>query len=164
MRRYIFLQTYAWTLMVMGVCVWVLTGVAVVLAIANGPAVIPLNNVLGVNVSNIFSGVLYLEVGTVALVGFLSGLSLLASGELLMLLMDIAQDRGSCALPENARYRPALPPVSRRASGIPSPPRPLLMVGFLHRLCPYHSNHLGTSSPLRQGALHSAAGTRPHRP
>ena len=92
MRRYIFLQTYAWTLMVMGVCVWVLTGVAVVLAIANGPAVIPLNNVLGVNVSNIFSGVLYLEVGTVALVGFLSGLSLLASGELLMLLMDIAQD------------------------------------------------------------------------
>jgi hypothetical protein len=64
----------------------------VFLAIVNGPRVIPLTNILGYDLSRVIVTSLFVEIGVVAIGGFFAGLAMLASGELLLLFIDIADN------------------------------------------------------------------------
>jgi hypothetical protein len=78
--------------MAFGVAVWVLTAVVTLLAIANGPTFISFNNILGFDLSRVLTINLFIDVGVIVLSGFFGGLSLLASGELLLLFVEIADN------------------------------------------------------------------------
>ena len=92
MTRYPFLYAWALVQMVLGLIVWALTAVGVIAIAVVGPDFqVDFNNVLSVFIWTVKS----IAVSELLLVGGLSGLASLAAGQLIIMLMDMADDTRS---------------------------------------------------------------------
>lgn len=90
MGRYPLIQLFAWTLMALGVLTWALTGVGVVILLSIDPNSFRFQ--LGNLVSELIQIVLGFTIWRLLVGGLISGISLLGTGQLLILLMDMADD------------------------------------------------------------------------